>query len=281
MADAALRCVNGFWFCAECFISCSTKGNLKRHIKAIHKEKFYEELIDENPRKCRFIEANKTAHEDNSCHSDDGSVSKDHLSSSSRERDAHLDEITTSNEDSGELPEDLDSSIRNCNGLDAHIDVLYEKLSTQHKTKTAELSLHRASDTDDCNSDSELENSDTDSFDSVIWSSDEKVVDTDSDDNDQASPIFESSSVTYDEHLLAILSLATRHNLNQAQLSDVIELIKLHCPKDGKYVGSGKSLYREVSGEVKVRYHDVCESCFGLFPEDTSVYRCSTTGCAG
>ena len=87
--------------------------------------------------------------------------------------------------------------------------------------------------------------------------------------------------MTYEEHLIAIMPLATRHNLNLAQLSDLIEVIKLHCPKGGLSVSSGKALYKEIAGEVKMRYHEVCEDCFGLFPEDTSVYRCSTTGCSG
>ena len=80
---------------------------------------------------------------------------------------------------------------------------------------------------------------------------------------------------------MAIMALATRHNLNQAQLSDVIEVIKLHSPNGDGCVSSTKDLYSEVTGDVEMTYHDVCEDCYGLFPEDCSVYRCATTGCSG
>ena len=78
------------------------------------------------------------------------------------------------------------------------------------------------------------------------------------------------------------MSVAARHNLNQAQLSDLIEIIKLHCPSGGTYISSGKSLHKEViTGDIELKYHDVCQDCFALFPEDSSLYRCLTTGCTG
>lgn len=93
--------------------------------------------------------------------------------------------------------------------------------------------------------------------------------------------IFEGADVTYQEHILAIMSFTARHNLNQAQLSDLIEIIKLHCPSGGMYVSSGKSLHKEViTGVIELKYHDVCEDCFALFPVDSSLYRCFTTGCS-
>ena len=110
---------------------------------------------------------------------------------------------------------------------------------------------------------------------------DEETEDKDSDDNKEDRPIFEGSNVTYEEHLMAIMALATRHNLNQAQLSDVIEVIKLHSPNGDVCVSSTKALYSEVTGDVEMTYHDVCEDCYGLFPEDSSVYRCATSGCSG
>jgi len=162
------------------------------------------------------------------------------------------------------------------------IDALYDKLQSNLasiKSVSADEQTPRLR-TDDSNSESESSGTLTD-HESIVWSSDEEIVDTESDDDGENGPIFEGSEVTYEEHLMAIMSLAARHSLNQAQVSDLIEVIRLHCPKDGKCVSSGSSLYKEVSGEVQIKYHEVCEDCFGLFPEDTTVYRCSTSGCSG
>ena len=104
--------------------------------------------------------------------------------------------------------------------------------------------------------------------DSIVWSSYEEIVDTESNDNGENGPIFKASGVTYEEHLMAIMSLAARHYLNRVQLSAFVEVIRLHCPKDGKCVSPGSTLYKEVSGEVQLNYHEVCEDCFGLFPEE-------------
>ena len=93
------------------------------------------------------------------------------------------------------------------------------------------------------------------SDDSIVQSSDTENLDTDTDDeNDKEhGPIFEGADVTYQEHSLAIMSLAARHNLNQTQLPDLIEIIKLHCPSSGTYVSSGKSIHKEVTG-----CYDIC-----------------------
>ena len=101
------------------------------------------------------------------------------------------------------------------------------------------------------------------------------------DDNNECGTIFEGSNVTCEEHLMAIMGLASRHNLNPAQLSDSMELIKLLCPDGARCASSSKTLYKEVTGDVEVKYHNVCEDCFALFLEDCSVYRCLTTGCSG
>ncbi len=191
---------------------------------------------------------------------------------STEEQDFNFEEIST--EEQHFSFEEMKNSI-------ADIDTLYAKLSADFLANPQRSEQTSGGQTDDSDSSSESESKGNASDDSIIWSSDEEILDSDSDDNMEDRPIFEGSSVTYEEHLMAIMSLAVRHNLNQAQLSDLIEVLKLHSPKDGMCVNSGKSLYKEVTGDVEMQYHDVCELCFGLFPEDTSLYSCSTTGCSG
>lgn len=160
------------------------------------------------------------------------------------------------------------------------IDKLYARLSEEYaNTKKTEQTTSQQ-EVDDCDSTSEIESSAADN--SIIFGSlDEETKDEDSDDIKEDRPIFEGSNVSYEEHLMAIMALAARHNLNQTQLSDMIEVIKLHSPNDDVCVSSTKALYGEVTGDVEMTYHDVCEDCCGLFPEDSSVYHCATSGCSG
>ena len=200
--------------------------------------------------------------------------------SSSQEKYVDVEEIKSSGE---YLQEDFEDRMVSppLHSYDTTIDTLYAQLSKDFANlKTCDQQTLRQKD-EDCYSNSETESSGTSSEGSIIWSSDDEVVDEDSDDNQEDCPIFDGANVTYEEHLMAVMSLAARHNLNQEQLSDLIEVIKLHCPSGGSCVGSGKALYKEVAGEVKMKFHNVCENCFGLYPEDVSVYRCSTTGRSG
>ena len=82
--------------------------------------------------------------------------------------------------------------------------------------------------------------------DSIVWSSYQEIVDTESNDDGENGPIFKASSVACEEHLTPIMSLAARHYLNQVQLSAFVEVIRLHCPKDGKCISPGSTLYRSV-----------------------------------
>ena len=53
---AELRSVNGSWFCPVCFISCSTKGNLRRHMRKIHADQSSGETANGNSTKFIFLE---------------------------------------------------------------------------------------------------------------------------------------------------------------------------------------------------------------------------------
>ena len=55
-SNAELRSVNGSWFCPVCFISCSTKGNLRRHMRKIHADQSSGETANGNSTKFIFLE---------------------------------------------------------------------------------------------------------------------------------------------------------------------------------------------------------------------------------
>ena len=55
-SNAELRSVNGSRFCPVCFISCSTKGNLRRHMRKIHADQSPGETANGNSTKFIFLE---------------------------------------------------------------------------------------------------------------------------------------------------------------------------------------------------------------------------------
>lgn len=237
--------------------------------------------MEENPTKFRLLDGNDLDREevegnDSTRFSDEDLVE----SSSSQEQCLDLGALESSTEPpfSKKRVEDEAVSLP-VQSYYTDIDSLYAKLSMDFQLRAEQQTSYPRADDDNSSS----EGKSTVSEKSVIWSSEEENIDSDSsdDNNPQDRPIFEGSEVTCEEHLMAIMSLAARHNLNQAQLTDLIEVIKMHCPKGGLCVSSGKALYKEITGDIDINYHDVCEDCSGLFPEDCSVYRCSTTGCSG
>ena len=244
------------------------EGNLKRHIANAHVDNSSVESYEKSTSKFIFLDRND-------CNTTSTTVEDPDIDDE-LEHDFDLEEGNKLAEPPEERA-DEESDLLKLPVTD--IDTLYARLSEEYaNTKKTEQTTSRQ-EVDDCDSTSEIESSASDN--SIIWSVDEETEDEDSDDNKEDGPIFEGSNVTYEEHLMAIMALATRHNLNQAQLSDVIEVIKLHSPNGDVCVSSTKALYSEVTGDVEMTYHDVCEDCCGLFPEDSSVYRCATSGCSG
>ena len=55
-SNPELRSANGSWFCPVCFISCSTKGNLRRHMRKIHADQSPGETANGNSTKFIFLE---------------------------------------------------------------------------------------------------------------------------------------------------------------------------------------------------------------------------------
>jgi len=228
-------------------MSCSTKGNLKRHVANAHVDNPSVESKEESTSKFIFLDRND-------CNTMSTTV-EDLDTDDELEHDFDLEEGNKLTEPPEERA-DEESDLLKFPVTD--IDTLYARLSEEYANtaKKTEQTTSRQ-EVDDCDSTSEIESSASD--DSIIWSLDEETEDEgeDSDDNKEDCPIFEGSNLTYEEHLMAIMALATRHNLNQAQLSEVIEVIKLHSPNGDVCVSSTKALYSEVTGDVEMTYHDV------------------------
>ncbi|XP_053398883.1 uncharacterized protein LOC123556697 [Mercenaria mercenaria] len=88
------------------------------------------------------------------------------------------------------------------------------------------------------------------------------------------------SEISRSEHLLATSAFATRHNLSDTALSDLLQLLQLHLPGNNIGETSGRKL-KESCGFNKsyLKYHMYCDKCKKLF--DTETDNCITPGCDG
>lgn len=87
------------------------------------------------------------------------------------------------------------------------------------------------------------------------------------------------SSITKSEHLLAASALATRHNLSQTALSDILDFIQIHIPDENIAETSVSKLKDECGfGPNQLQYHLYCDGCKKMF-NDNDV--CQTPNCTG
>ena len=67
--------------------------------------------------------------------------------------------------------------------------------------------------------------------------------------------------------------------------TDLLKLIRLHCPPNTKCARNYDSLMEQGKKELEVadrrKIHDVCSLCNALFPEDEEVVQCKTRDCTG
>lgn len=80
------------------------------------------------------------------------------------------------------------------------------------------------------------------------------------------------------------MTYAKKFNLTQDAFKALIELIRVHCPKENKCVSSVfklKSFFREVLSDegFKPQHFQYCKVCQRLVPEHQN--RCNVEGCAG
>lgn len=88
------------------------------------------------------------------------------------------------------------------------------------------------------------------------------------------------SSVTKSEHLLAASALATRHNLSQTAMSDILDFIQLHIPDENIGETSVAKLKDECGfGPNQLQYHLYCDGCKKGFNGNED--NCQTPECQG
>ncbi|KAL5020963.1 hypothetical protein ScPMuIL_000118 [Solemya velum] len=88
------------------------------------------------------------------------------------------------------------------------------------------------------------------------------------------------SNISRTEHVFAISAFATRHNMSDTALHDLLQLIQLHLPDNN--IGETKTdKIKESCGfdSNYLVYHFYCDKCKKLFAKDTD--KCNTPGCEG
>ena len=95
-----------------------------------------------------------------------------------------------------------------------------------------------------------------------------------------ASDTIYRSNINKSEHSLAVSAFATRHNLSDVAISDMLQLIQLHLPDSNIAETSTRKLKESCGFEsTYLMHHLYCEGCKKLF--DTQLEQCITPGCQG
>lgn len=88
------------------------------------------------------------------------------------------------------------------------------------------------------------------------------------------------SSLKRSEHILAISAMATRHNLSQTAILDILDLIQIHIPDANIGLTSVSKLKDECGfGTQYLNYHIYCDNCKKTFDDNSN--ECPTPGCRG
>lgn len=99
--------------------------------------------------------------------------------------------------------------------------------------------------------------------------------------DEEDKPLFQGSRLTYCEHMLSVIAYAKKHNLNLTQTIDLLELTTIHTARNCKTECSVNNLKINLTGQISLIYHDMCESCncYRLFPIEASCAVCKTKDC--
>lgn len=254
------RCVAGKWFCSVCFMSCSTKANLLRHKRFKHTRPAAEATDEPRPAKAP------------SRPSDNQIVLL--------ESEEEISEWEQLQPETPASPRGSTSSgqAHTYPGIFDDIEYLTERLC---HLRDRPPECNDANDSSSsCGGFSFKSEELSDS--SITWSEDEDHTE-ESEDEEEANrkPIFEGAEVTYEEHLVAVMSYAIMHDPNLSQITDLPLLITSHCPEKNQCVASARALFKEICRDIAYKFHDVCEQCHALFPGDVESFQSSTAGCAG
>ena len=111
-------------------------------------------------------------------------------------------------------------------------------------------------------------------------SSDSESLEYESSDEEQ-DPLYENAQINRREQTLAVMSFSVRHHLSLSQLSDLLELMKLHCQENNRSERNVANMQKVLSSDLKLKYHDVCNQRYRMFSGNTAETQCATDGCTG
>ena len=115
--------------------------------------------------------------------------------------------------------------------------------------------------------------------------SEEKSFTNDSENQAREDVLFPGSTISQTDRIRSVLAFVTRHKCSQRMTTDLLKLIRLHCPPNTRCTRNYDSLMEQGKKELEVadrrEIHDVCSLCNALFPEDEEVVQCKTRDCTG
>lgn len=81
--------------------------------------------------------------------------------------------------------------------------------------------------------------------------------------------IYNGADITVHESMTAVLAFMFRHEVSGVVIADLLELINLHCKKDGNQMLTTLYFFKKHFSllDIPVKYHYYCESCYSKLPD--------------
>ena len=145
------------------------------------------------------------------------------------------------------------------------VETVYNDTGSRKRSAAVELTLDEDSDSGDYSS------SDEESSDS---SGSETDCSSDSENGNSMSDLIfdlskcklesreENTVLTEEEHLMGILAFALKHSCSLEQIKDLMELIKIHCPKPNSCEISIDTVKAALSSDVQLSCKEYCHECY-------------------
>lgn len=88
------------------------------------------------------------------------------------------------------------------------------------------------------------------------------------------------SSITYEDHILAVNAYASRHNLSDSAYTDLLTLLQLHIPENSLLETNIQKIKEKCGFTVNhLNFHTFCTVCENVFQNKAD--QCQTPGCNG
>jgi hypothetical protein len=98
--------------------------------------------------------------------------------------------------------------------------------------------------------------------------------------NEDDLPLFPGAQVSIAESALLTLTFALRHDISGECLSDLLQLLELHCPSKNSFDTSLYLFRKHFKGmNSPLKYHRFCKTCDMYIGEDKSISCCPNASC--